>query len=101
MSLKRSASSVRITRVSDLNADADEFEVERKPRALEVYGHVYDEITVRGVAEVRSHRDEDITLTVTKSLTGSNSAPAVVSYAYPSRPQPAWSCPPPPAPRSL
>ncbi len=63
-------STLRITRVSDLHADADEFEVERKPRALEAYGHVYDEITVRGLAEVTSFRDEDITLTVTKSLTG-------------------------------
>jgi hypothetical protein len=63
-------STLRITRVSDLHADADEFEVERKQRALEAYGHVYDEITVRGVAEVTSYRDEDITLTVTKALTG-------------------------------
>jgi len=61
---------LRITRVSDLSADADEFEIERKPRALEIYGHTYDEITVRGVGEIASHRDEDVTITVTKSLTG-------------------------------
>jgi len=64
------SSTLRITRVGDLHADADEFEIERKPRALEAYGRVYDEITVRGVAEIASFRDEDVTLTVTKQLTG-------------------------------
>ena len=63
-------STLRITRVSDLRADADEFEVERKPRALEVHGRAYDEITLRGVAEITSFRDDDVTVTVTKSLTG-------------------------------
>ena len=61
---------LRITRVTDLLAEADEFEIARKPRAVEVYGHVYDEITVRGVAEVASFRDEDVTVSVTKNLTG-------------------------------
>ncbi len=63
-------STVRINKAVDIKADAAEYEVERKRGVTTFYGYSYDLVDVKGQVSATSFKDQAITLTLTKDLSG-------------------------------
>lgn len=61
---------VRITQAVDVKAEQAEYEVERQRNAANFYGYSYDLVTVRGELKATNFKDKEITLTITKNLSG-------------------------------
>lgn len=61
---------VRITQAVDIRAEQAEFEVERKRGAASFYGYSFDLVDVRGKLEVTNFKNKDVTVTITKDLSG-------------------------------
>jgi hypothetical protein len=61
---------VRITKSVDVNAEQAEYEVARTRNAANFYGYSYDLVEVRGKLKATNFKDKDITLTITKKLSG-------------------------------
>ncbi len=65
-----SLTTVRVTQAVDVKADQAEYEVERKRNAANFYGSSYDLVEVRGKLEIANSKGKDVTLSVTKDLSG-------------------------------
>ncbi len=61
---------VRITQAVDVKAEQAELEVERRRNAASFYGSSYDLIVVKGKLKVGNFKNRDITLHITKDLSG-------------------------------
>ncbi len=61
---------VRITKAVDVSAEQAEYEVTRTRNAANFYGYSYDLVEVRGKLKATNFKDKNITLTITKSLSG-------------------------------
>jgi len=61
---------VRITKAVDVNAEQAEYEVTRTRNAANFYGYSYDLVEVRGKLKASNYKDKNITLTITKELSG-------------------------------
>jgi hypothetical protein len=68
---------VRITQAVDIKAEQAEYEIERKRNAARFYGYNYDLVDVRGELNATNYKSKDVTLTITKNLSGEvvNSSP--------------------------
>jgi hypothetical protein len=62
--------SVRITQAMDIHAEQTEYETDRKRNAANFGGWSHDLVEVRGVLRAANYKNKDITLTITKMLTG-------------------------------
>lgn len=65
-----SLTTVRITQAVDIKAEQAEYEVERKRNAANFYGSSFDLVEVRGKLEIANSKGKDITLSITKDLSG-------------------------------
>ncbi len=63
-------STLRITRAMAVKAEQVEYETDRKRDAAQFYGYHYDLLTVKGELRVKNHKDEAVTMEVTKTLSG-------------------------------
>ena len=61
---------VRITKAVDISAEQAEYEVARTRNAANFYGYSYDLVEVRGKLSATNFKDKNITLTITKELSG-------------------------------
>ncbi len=61
---------LKITQALGIQADEAEIETARQPNAQTFHGSRYDRVTVQGTLKMRSHLDEEVTVEVTKMLTG-------------------------------
>src|SRR5262249_35674339 len=61
---------VKITQAPDIQADQTEMEAERQREAANFYGTSYDLVTVKGNLKVTNFKSKDITLSITKELSG-------------------------------
>jgi|GEM_PF-242646 len=61
---------LRISRAADITVEQQEFEVERKRGARQVYEMYYDLVTVRGEATITNFKEQAVTLELNKSLSG-------------------------------
>jgi len=61
---------VRITKAVDISAEQAEYEVARTRNAANFYGYSYDLVEVRGKLKATNFKDKNITLTITKELSG-------------------------------
>lgn len=61
---------LRITQALSVVAEQNEYEVERQRNAQQFYGSRYDKVTVRGELAVTNRVGKDITLRITKQLSG-------------------------------
>ncbi len=62
---------VKITRSTDIKAERNEYEIKREENNKKIRGYYYDLITVKGELKVTNYKSDDITLNITKHLTGS------------------------------
>jgi hypothetical protein len=60
----------KLTQAVDLKAEQAEYEVERKRNAANFYGYSYDLVEVRGTLKVSNFKTKDVTLNITKDLSG-------------------------------
>jgi len=67
---RQGETTLRITRAVSVKAEQLELETERKRDAARLYGHHYDLITVAGKLSVTNFQQKDITLEITKTLSG-------------------------------
>jgi len=65
-----SKTTVRITKAVDVSAEQAEYEVSRTRNAANFYGYSYDLVEVRGKLKATNYKDKNITLTITKELSG-------------------------------
>ncbi|MCK9266309.1 hypothetical protein M0P98_05455 [bacterium] len=63
-------SNLRITQSVDIKAEQAEFEVDRRRNAAQFYGSYYDLVEVKGTLTATSYKNKNITLSVTKTLSG-------------------------------
>lgn len=63
-------SNLRITQAVDIKAEQAEYEVNRQRNAANFYGYSYDLVDVKGVLNVTSYKNREVTLTVSKMLSG-------------------------------
>lgn len=61
---------VRITKAVDVSAEQAEYEVTRTRNAANFYGYNYDLVEVKGKLKASNFKDKNITLTITKQLSG-------------------------------
>ena len=61
---------IRINRAMNVLAEQAEYEVERKRSATSFYGYSYDLVKVRGELKLRSRLDRDVSMEITKELSG-------------------------------
>ena len=61
---------VKITQALGIQPDEIELETAREPNAANFHGYRYDRVTVKGTLKMRSHLDKEVTVEVTKLLTG-------------------------------
>ncbi|MDH4201527.1 MAG: DUF4139 domain-containing protein [Phycisphaerae bacterium] len=61
---------VPITRAVSVNAEQIEFETQRQRDAMRMYGDQFDLITIQGKLSVTNFLNKDITLEITKTLSG-------------------------------
>ena len=61
---------VRITQAVDIKPERAELEVDRKRNAASFYGSSYSLLTIRGQLQVVNFKNGDITLAITKDLSG-------------------------------
>jgi hypothetical protein len=61
---------LKITQAVSVNAEQNEYEVDRQRNAGNFYGHRYDLVTVKGTLQVINYKENPVTLKITKSLDG-------------------------------
>lgn len=61
---------LRITKALDVQAEAAEQEIDRKPMVEEGTGYRYDLVTLKGTLLVRNRKSEDVDLRITKLISG-------------------------------
>jgi hypothetical protein len=61
---------LRLTAATDIAVDRQDLEAGRQPNARTFSGSSYDAVTVEGTLRVRSFKESDVTLSVTKMVTG-------------------------------
>jgi hypothetical protein len=61
---------VKITQALGIQPDEVELETAREPNAHRFHGYTYDQVTVEGTLKMHSHLDREVTVEVTKMLTG-------------------------------
>jgi len=61
---------LRITQAVSVKAEQLELEIDRKRDAAQLYGNHYDLITIQGKLSISNFQDKDITLEITKTLSG-------------------------------
>ena len=61
---------VKITQAVDVKPERTEIEVDRKRNAASFYGASYSLLTVRGQLGIANFKDADVTLSITKDLSG-------------------------------
>jgi hypothetical protein len=61
---------LKITQAVSVKAEQLELEIDRKRDAAQLYGHHYDLITIQGKLSVSNFQSKDITLEITKILSG-------------------------------
>jgi len=66
----KSETTVPITRAVSVKAEQVEFETQRQRDAMRMYGDQFDLITIQGKLSVTNFLDKDITLEITKTLSG-------------------------------
>ena len=64
------ATELKITQAVSINAQQNEYEIERQRSAAQYYGRNYDLVTVRGELAVVNYKDEKVTIEITKNLNG-------------------------------
>jgi hypothetical protein len=71
---------LKITQAVSVKAEQLELEIDRKRDAAQLYGYHYDLITIQGKLSVSNFQNKDITLEITKTLSGEvkSSEPQVV-----------------------
>ncbi len=67
---KTSKGKLKITVAPDIQVSDEEKEIERKTDIKRRDGYVYDLVTIEGSIEVRNYKDKDITLQITKPISG-------------------------------
>jgi len=66
----KAKATVKITQAVSVKAEQAEAEVERERDAVRLYGYHYDRVTIKGTLSVTNYRDENISLEITKTLSG-------------------------------
>jgi len=61
---------LRITQALAIEAEQNEFEIERQRDAERFHGSRYDKVTVRGELALTNRKGQDVTVRITKQLTG-------------------------------
>jgi len=61
---------VKITQALGIKADQIELEVSNEPNAYRYRGDQYDRVTIEGTLHLRSHMQKEVTVEVTKQVTG-------------------------------
>lgn len=61
---------LKVTQAVSVKAEQGEFETDRKRNAAEFYGRSYDLVTIKGKLSVTNFKSEQITLEITKTLSG-------------------------------
>ena len=61
---------VKITQALGIKADQIELEVSNEPTAYRYRGDQYDRVTIEGTLHLRSHMQKEVTVEVTKQVTG-------------------------------
>ncbi len=61
---------VRITKALDVRAEDDEEEASREREFLKIRSGHYDKVTLKGTLQIQNRKSEDVTIEVTKVLTG-------------------------------
>jgi hypothetical protein len=63
-------STVKITQAAGVKAEQNEVEIARQREAVQLYGHSFDRVTVKGTLQVTNYTKEQLALEVTKTLSG-------------------------------
>jgi hypothetical protein len=66
----RGETTIRINKALNIIADQGEIEIERKRGAAEFHGYRYDLVKVKGELKIRSKLDKQVTMEITKELSG-------------------------------
>lgn len=61
---------VKVTQAPDIHAEQAEYEIDRQSVATKLYGYGYDLVTVKGLLKATNFKNKDVTLTITKELSG-------------------------------
>jgi len=67
---KSAATNLKITQAVAINAEQNEYEVDRQRSSAQFYSRNYDLVTVRGELEVLNYKEEPVTIEITKTLRG-------------------------------
>jgi hypothetical protein len=61
---------LKITQAVSIDAQHNEFEIERERNAETFHGNTYDKVTIEGVLKITNHKEEPATLRISKTVTG-------------------------------
>lgn len=66
----KASSELKITQAVSVQAEHNEYEVERQRNAATFYNYRYDLVTVKGELELTNYKDKSIAVKITKNLSG-------------------------------
>ncbi len=66
----KASSELKITQAVSVQAEHNEYEVERQRNAATFYNYRYDLVTVKGELELTNYKDKSISVKITKNLSG-------------------------------
>ncbi len=76
---------LRITKAISIDAQHNEFEIERERNVEKFHGSTYDKVTIEGTLKITNHKAESVTVRITKTVTGevmsADGGPEVVKIA--------------------